>query len=84
MAAQKAALAPAWRVRQMRLDARDDAIRELATTINAPSGREIAKKVQDWLARPAGDAVALHAAELCRGKALSVRQLTAILAGSRQ
>jgi hypothetical protein len=77
-------LKPGWKRRQLRLDRRDDAIIALASSIDAPTGRKLAKKVQDRLARPAGDALAHLAAELCDGKVLSVRQITAILGGTRQ
>jgi hypothetical protein len=77
------ALAPPWKRRMLRLDARDDAIRALASTLAAGDGEAVAKKVRHRLARPAGDVLAVRAAELCRGKVLSVGQLISILAGSR-
>ncbi len=76
-------LEPAWRQRERQLAARDAALCELAATLAAASGRELAATVRKRLARPTGSPAAERALAACGGRVPGADQIRAILAGAR-
>lgn len=76
-------LEPAWRQRERQLAARDAALCELAATLAAASGRELAATVRKRLARPTGSPAAERALAACGGRVPGADRIRAILAGAR-